>query len=238
MKKAIIIGSSSGIGMQLAKIMSKDGYMLGLTSRRIELLDNLKKELPNQVYIKHMDVTNIKESIKCLNDLIGEMNGVDLIIISVGIGHINKELKWQLEQETINTNVMGVTAIINASMKYFLDKKTGHLAVITSIAALRGSAISPAYNASKAFLSNYLEGLRCKIKKQNLDITITDIKPGLVNTAMAKGEGLFWVMPLEKVATQIYSSLKKRKKKFYVTKRWAFLAFFIKRIPDFLYYKI
>jgi short-subunit dehydrogenase len=185
-----------------------------------------------------MDITNTNESINCLNKLIKEMNGVDLIIISSGIGHINKDLEWQLEQETINTNVLGVTAIINTSIKYFMDKKSGHLAVITSIAALRGSAECPAYNASKAFLSNYLEGLRCKVKKQNLDITITEIKPGLVDTAMAKGDGLFWVMPLEKVATQIYSSIRKRKDKFCVTKRWKAVAFIIKRIPSFIYYKM
>lgn len=238
MKKAIIIGSSSGIGMQLAKVMSKDGFILGLTGRRIELLDNLRNQLSAQAYIKYMDITNTNESIDCLKRLIDEMGGVDLIIVSAGIGYINKNLEWKLEQETINTNVLGVTAIIDTSINYFLNKKSGHLAVISSIASLRGSAECPAYNASKAYISNYLEGIRCKMKKQNLDITITDIKPGLVDTAMAKGDGLFLVMPLEKVTIQIYTALKKRKDQIYVTKRWGFLGFIIKRIPRFLYYKM
>jgi Short-chain dehydrogenases of various substrate specificities len=238
MKKAIIIGSSSGIGMQLAKIMSKDGIILGLTGRRIELLDNLKNQLSAPVYTKYMDIMNTNESIDCLNGLIEDMGGVDLIIVSAGTGYINKNLEWKLEQETINTNVLGVTAIIDTSIKYFISKKSGHLAAISSIASLRGSADCPAYNASKAYLSNYLEGIRCKIKKQNLDIVITDIKPGLVDTAMAKGDGLFWVMPLEKVTTQIYTALKKRKDQIYVTKRWGVLGFILKRIPNYLYYKM
>ena len=238
MKKAIIIGSSSGIGMQLAQVMSKDGIVLGLTGRRIELLDNLKNRLSTQAYTKYMDITNTNESIDCLNSLIDEMGGVDLIIVSAGTGYINKDLEWKLEQETINTNVLGVTAIIDASTKYFLNKKSGHLAVISSVASLRGSAECPAYNASKAYISNYLEGIRCKIKKLNLDIAITDIKPGFVDTSMAKGDGLFWVMPLEKVTTQIYTALKKRKDQIYVTKRWGFLGFIIKRIPKFIYYKM
>lgn len=238
MKKAIIIGSSSGIGKQLAQVMSKDGFILGLTGRRIELLDKFKNELPTQTYVMHMDITNTNESIDCLNNLIDEMGGVDLIIISAGTGHINKELEWELEQETINTNILGVTAIINASIKYFISKESGHLAVISSIASLRGSAECPAYNASKAYISNYLEGMRCKLKKQNLDIAITDIKPGLVDTAMAKGDGLFWVMPLEKTADQIYTALKKRKDQIYVTKRWGLIGFILKTIPKSLYYKI
>ncbi len=238
MKKAIIIGSTSGIGKHLAQVMSKNGVILGLTGRRIELLDNLKNQLPTQAYIRHMDVANTNASIDCLNCLIDEMGGVDLIIVSAGTGYINKNLEWKIEQETIHTNVLGVTAIIDTAMKYFINKKTGHLAVISSVASLRGSGECPAYNASKAYISNYLEGIRCKVKKENLDIAITDIKPGFVDTAMAKGDGLFWVMPLEKVTVQIYKALNNRKDQVYVTKRWGFLGFIIKRIPKFLYYKI
>ena len=171
-----------------------------------------------------MDVTNTNESIDCLNSLIDEMGGVDIIIVSAGTGYINKNLEWKLEQETINTNVLGVTAIIDTSIKYFLNKKSGHLAVISSVASLRGSAESPAYNASKAYVSNYLEGIRCKLKKQNLDIVITDIKPGLVDTAMAKGEGLFWIMPLEKVTAQIYAALKKKKRSNLCNKKMGLLG--------------
>ena len=143
-----------------------------------------------------------------------------------------------MEYETIKTNVLGVSAIINAALNYFVQNKSGHLAVISSVAGLRGGFESPAYNASKSYISNYLEGVRCKVKKQKLDITITDIKLGLVDTAMAKGEGLFWVMPLEKAASQIYNALLNKKEEVYVTRRWRLIAFILKRIPKALYYKI
>jgi len=237
-KKAIIIGASSGIGMQLAQVLSQDGVVLGLTGRRIELLDNLKKKLSTETYIKPMDITNTNESIAGLNSMIDEMDGVDLIIVSAGIGYMNKDLEWELEEKTIITNVLGVTAVIDTSIKYFSERKEGHLAVISSVASLRGSADCPAYNASKAYISNYLEGIRCKMKKQKLNIATTDIKPGLVDTEMAKGDGLFWVMPLEKVTAQIYTALKKRKDQIFVTKRWGFIGFILKRIPRFLYYKM
>ena len=75
----------------------------------------------------------------------------------------------------------------------------------------RGGA-APAYNASKAFVSNYMEGLRQKVRKPNLPITVTDIQPGLVDTAMAQGEGLFRVAPPEKAARQIHEVIKRRRK--------------------------
>jgi hypothetical protein len=83
-----------------------------------------------------------------------------------------------------------------------------------------------------------MEGIRCKVKKENLHITVTDIKAGLVDTAMAKGEGLFWVMPLEKATMQIYSALRKKKSEAYITKRWRLIGFILKRIPKFVYYKM
>lgn len=105
MQKAIIIGASSGVGMQLAKFMAEDGFDIGLTGRRTELLDKLANELPCKVYTKHMDITNVQEAMKGLNALIDEMGGVDLIFVSSGIGHINYDLNWHLEQDTIDTNV-------------------------------------------------------------------------------------------------------------------------------------
>ena len=237
MQKVIIVGASSGIGMQLARLMAQEGCCIGLTGRRTELLYKLQNELPGKSYSKYMDIANMPEAMRNLNELINEMGGVDLIFISSGIGYINKDLNWQLEQETVNTNVSGVTAIINAAMRYFMDKKSGHLAVMSSVAALRGSHECPAYNASKAYISNYLEGIRCKVKKQNLQITVTDIKAGLIDTAMAKGEGLFWVMPLEKATKQIYKALVKRKDEVYITKRWGLIGFILKIMPKSIYYK-
>ena len=72
-----------------------------------------------------------------------------------------------------------------------VDHGGGHLVVITSVGGLRGGGAAPAYNASKAYQINYAEGLRQRVAKSGLPVTITDIRPGLVDTAMAKGEGLF-----------------------------------------------
>jgi short-subunit dehydrogenase len=67
---------------------------------------------------------------------------------------------------------------------------------------------------------------------------VTDIRPGLVDTEMAKGEGLFWVMPVEKTVRQIYKAIISKKKVTYVTKRWRLIAIILKRIPRPIYDKM
>jgi len=238
MKKAIIIGASSGIGKELAKILSTQGFTIGIAARRLTLLQELSCELVNNAFVKEIDVTKPDSAIKIFSKLIYEMGGVDLIIYSSGTGDINQQLDWQLESECIATNVTGFTAIANVAIKHFINKKSGHFVGISSIAALRGGKMTPAYNASKAYLSNYLEGLRQKVTESNVSITITDIKPGFVDTAMAKGEGLFWVAPTEKAAKQIYQAIVKKKSHAYITKRWRLIAWLLKIIPANIYARL
>ena len=232
MKKAIVIGSSSGIGKELAKVLSQNGYAVGLTGRRVELLTDLQSELPTESFVKAIDVTQTAEAMQRLQELIREMNGVELITINAGVGFINTEFEWEKEQTTIETNVAGFSAMANVAFKHFLEQSSGHLVGISSIAALRGSGATPAYNASKAFVSNYLEGLRQKASKLKLPITVTDIQPGLVDTAMAQGEGLFWIAPPEIAARQIFDTIKSRRKRAYITKRWRLIAWLLKAMPD------
>jgi short-subunit dehydrogenase len=238
MKKAIIIGASSGIGRELAKILATDHYILGLAARRVELLQQLQEELDTDTYVKYIDISKPGEAMNQLSESITEMKDVNMIIVTSGTGYVNRELDWQKEMETIDVNVSGVTSMINVALKYFTEKNSGQLVVISSIAALRGGSDGPAYNASKAYISNYLEGIRCNVKKNKLNITITDIRPGLVNTEMAKGDGLFWVQPVEKAAYQIYTKINKQKDVAYVTKRWCIVAFLMKRIPDWFLYRL
>jgi len=236
MKKAIIIGATSGIGKELAKLLSIEGYSLGISGRRLHLLEELKTELSTHTYIQDMDVSD-SNSIKGLQNLIAAMNGVDLIIISAGTGSVDPDLPWDKEKETIETNVWGFAAMANVAYHHFNQKGSGHLVGISSIAAIRGGD-APAYSASKAFVSNYLQSLRYVISKSKASITVTDIQPGFVDTAMAKAPNLFWVASPQKAAIQIYETIKKKKKHAYITKRWRLIAWALKLMPDFIYEKI
>ena len=173
-----------------------------------------------------------------MENLIEEMGGVDLIIISSGTGFINPDLNWAMEEETLDVNVTGFAALANVAFHHFLQAGRGHLVGISSIAAIRGSAVAPAYNASKAFVSNYLEGLRIRARKIGLPILVTDIQPGFVDTAMAKGQGLFWVAPPQKAARQIYNAIQRKANHAYVTKRWAVIGLLFKVLPYSLYSRL
>ncbi|NGX48593.1 MAG: putative oxidoreductase [Candidatus Anoxychlamydiales bacterium] len=229
--KAIIIGASSGIGCELAKILARNGYEVGLVARRIDLLLSLQKEIKGKTYLKQIDISNPSKAIPEIESLILEMGNIDLVVLNAGVGFINSELDWKKDKETIDVNVSGFCSIANVFMKNFLLKGKGHLVGISSIAALRGSGV---YSASKAFVSNYLEGLRHKAVKEKKQIIVTDIKPGFVDTDMAKGK-VFWMTPAKKCAELIYKVIQKKKYHAYITSRWRLIAWLLKCMPRFIY---
>lgn len=238
MKKALIIGASSGIGRELAIVLAKQGYEVGLMARRLDLLESLQKEIPTKTYIGRTDISQTSQAIEDVSSMIQKMNGLDLMVINAGIGIVNHELDWPTEQQVLDVNIYGFCGLAGLAFKHFAQQKRGHLVGISSIVAYRGNNLAPSYNASKAFMSNYLEGLRKKAFKDGLPIVITDIKPGFVDTKMAQSDSKFWVASPRQAAEQIYSSVQKQSKHAYVTRRWRFVAWLLKLMPDWLYYKI
>ncbi len=238
MKKAIVLGASSGIGKELALILTKNDFKVGITGRRKELLDEIKSGEPESFIVKSFDISKTEDLFGNLNELNGELGGCDIIIISSGTGDINDNLDFSIEKMTIDTNVSGFTAIADWAFNYFRGNKSGHFVVISSVAGLRGNRAAPAYNASKAYQINYMEGLRQKAKNLKLPIIVSDIRPGFVDTDMAKGDGKFWVASPAKAARQIYSAIRRKKKVAYITKRYLILAFLLKILPRFFYEKM
>jgi short-subunit dehydrogenase len=238
MKKAIVIGATSGIGKRLSELLVENNYKVGITGRRTELLNKLKQKNPDSYLIKTLDITDTAIIDDNLEELTSELGGLDLLIISSGTGDINDNLDFEIEKRTIDTNVTGFTCVADWTFNYFQKQTYGHLVAITSIGGLRGSRTAPSYSATKAFQINYLEGLRQKAYKESKRIVITDIRPGFVDTAMAKGNGLFWVMSVEKTVQQIYSAIKREKRIAYVTKRWNVLARILKNIPGSIFEKM
>ncbi|SHM97707.1 SDR family NAD(P)-dependent oxidoreductase [Mucilaginibacter sp. OK098] len=231
MKKAIVVGASSGIGHQLAVLLAANGYKVGITGRRDQLLLNLQASNPEQFIVSVFDVTDIAAVPLKLKQLTDELGGLDLLVLSSGTGKINPALDTTIEQEINTLNVAGFTAIANWAFNFFQKQSFGHFVAITSIAGIRGSRQAPAYFASKAYQINYLEGLRQKAKSTKLPIYITDLRPGFVDTAMAAGENLFWVASVEKAALQIYKAIKNKRDVVYITKRWRIIAFLFWILP-------
>ena len=202
------------------------------------MLDEQYKQHPDNTFTSTADITKQEEIEQAIHTLCAKLKHIDLAIVCSGTGDINASLDYAVERPTIDTNVMGWTFVVDTLYNIFEQQGHGHLVSITSAGGLRGEPMAPAYSASKAYQINYMEALRKKAFKSGGHIKVTDIRLGLVDTAMAKGEGLFWVMPVEKVANQIITAIRKCKSKAYVTKRWHVLAIINKNLPFELYKKM
>lgn len=238
MNKIIIIGATSGIGRELATLYAETDARIGLIGRREEKLKEISLANPDKFIYRICDVANTELSAICMNELADELGGLDIVIISAGTGELNDVLDYSLEESTILTNVLGWTRIVDWTFLYFQNQGRGHLATISSVGGLRGDSIAPAYNASKSYQINYTEGIRKKAAKLRLPVSITDVRPGFVNTSMAKGDGLFWVASVEKASKQIFQAIQKKRGIVYVTKRWKLIAQVLKLMPTSLYCKI
>ena len=234
MKKVIIIGASSGIGRGLAILYCTRGWQVGVTGRRKELLNSLQQQFSKNIFVRCFDITSLN-NVQIVEELVDEMGGVDIFIFCAGIGEISLLPDWVIDEKVIATNVTACARCCGEMFKYFVNKGSGQIVIISSIAALRGGSSAPSYNASKAFVSNYAESLNLQAIVLQKDIVITDVKLGFVDTAMAKGDGKFWVAKVDKACEQIFRAIQQRRRKVVVSKRWRIVAFVLKLLPDFIF---
>ena len=233
MKQAIIVGASSGLGWELAIQLADKGYQLGVMGRREALLNELVEKLPGTHFIQATDVSNAEQSQTELEKLIARMGDVELIVLSSGVGLFENKLEWAAEREMIDVNVRGFAALTIIAMEHFTRRGAGHLAGISSMAAHIFGAKTVTYHATKAFVSNYLAGMRQRAIRSGLPITITTIEPGFIKTPMVHGNPL-WMAPVEKGVTQMVAGLLKKKNHIYITKRWRYVAFVADLMPHWL----
>ena len=237
-RTAIIVWASSGIGAALARDLAGAGYKLGIAARRLPQLEALAAQLPTPAVVGRIDVSDVDGAMAGFNELVEQLGGVELVVISAGTGHENPDLRWEPERDTIAVNVAGFAAVATAAMAHFTARGGGHLVAISSVAAVKGDGEAPAYGASKAFVSRYLQALRHRAAKHKLGVYVTDVKAGFVDTAMAKGEGLFWVAPVGVASAQIMAAIRRRRSNVYVTRRWGVVARLLAIMPEWLYNRL
>ena len=231
MKKAIIVGATSGIGLEVAKLLLAEGWTLGLAGRRVELLEPLQEEFPDRVLTASIDVTLPTASAAWLT-LAERLGGVDLYLHSSGVGWYNPELDAEKEIRTAVTNGEGFVRMMTTAFNYFKTTKCpGHIAAITSIAGTKGLGPAAAYSATKKMQHAYLQALAQNSRAYDMDLTITDIRPGFVSTAFIAGAKFPMQMKTEAVAKHIVKALKKRKRIVTIDWRYRLLVAVWKLIP-------
>lgn len=231
MKRVIIIGASSGIGLEVAKLLLDEGCRLGIAARREDRLLELKKLAPDRVEVQTIDVT-AEDATARLRDLIEQLGGMDLFFYGSGIGKQNRTLTPEIELATVNTNGLGFTRMIGEAYRYFAERGEGHIAAITSIAGTKGLGPAPSYSATKAMQNIYLQALEQQANARGLKIRFTDIRPGFVNTDLLKGDFRYPMMLRpENVARQIVMAMKSKRHIKVIDWRYALLTALWRRIP-------
>lgn len=234
MPAAIIIGASSGIGAALAQQLANDGWQLGLMARRTDAMESIAKDFPVPATIRYLDLSDYTQSMEAFRTMVADMGAVDVVIANSGINFLFPDATQT--EAVIRVNVLGLVGCMEHAKDHFLQQGYGHLVCITSIAGIRGSGPSPVYGASKAFLINYLEGLRKQVHRKGHNLSITDVRPGYVATDMTAGQkGLFWLTPQEEAARQIRQAIAAKKQIIYVSPRWKLVALVLRLIPYSLY---
>ncbi len=237
MKRAIIIGATSGIGQAVARLLVQQGWQIGIAGRREEALKAFRQTAPDQVRIQTLDVTQ-PDAVDSLQTLIDQLGGMDLFLLSSGIGSQNPQLTPEIELNTARTNVEGFIRMTDAAFAYFKAQGSGHLAVISSIAGTKGLGIAPAYSATKRFQNTYIDALAQLARMEHLGICFTDIRPGFVATDLLKDRRYPLLMQADRVAVQIVKALNKRKRVVVIDGRYRLLVFFWRMIPRFIWERL
>ena len=237
--KAIIVGASSGIGLEVAKLLLADGWHIGIAARREEALLELKKTAPERVEVMAIDITHPDAGERLLT-LVRQLGGMDLYFHSSGIGKQNRTLEPDIELQTMDTNAIGFTRMIGTAYRYFAEQGKGHIAAITSIAGTKGLGPAPAYSATKVLQATYLQALEQQARQRGLyDIHFTDIRPGFVDTALLSGSFRYPMMLRpESLALDIVSSIRKRPHVRVIDARYRVLTFFWRLVPNFIWHRL
>ena len=237
-KKVIIIGATSGIGREVALIYIAKGWKVGVAGRREAELEALRAAYPEQVSAQALDVTH-EDAPEKLQALIEQVGGMDVFLLSSGIGKQNYTLETGLELATAATNVEGFIRMTNAAYHYFEKQGHGHLAVISSIAGTRGLGAAAAYSATKGFQNIYMDALDQLARMQKLNIRFTDIRPGFVATPLlASSKKYPMLMDAPIVALDIVSAIEKKKRVAIIDWKFRLLVGFWRLIPKWIWLRL
>ena len=237
MKRAIIIGASSGIGFEISKLLLADGWNIGVAARRTNRLESLKSMSPTTVETEYLDITSDDSSSQILS-LIDRLGGIDLFIQASGIGKQNRDLNQQIEIDTIRTNTLGFTRVITTVFNYMSKNSGGHITVISSIAGTKGLGPAPSYSASKAFQSTYIQALEQLSNMRHLNINFTDIRPGFVDTDLLSDDHYPMLMDKTNVAKEIIRAIHANKHISIIDWRWSITTFLWRIMPRYIWRKI
>ncbi len=189
----LITGASAGIGAGLAREFARRGYRLAIAARRLDRLEALAPQLlaagAAQVVTIALDVADTDAVAPAVQRAAAELGRLDVIVANAGVGPLTPtgRGKLPLMRETLNVNLLGAIATIEAALPIFRAQGAGHVVGVTSVAGSKGLPGFGAYSASKAGLHRYLQSLRAELRGTR--VVVTELAPGFIDTDINRDKG-------------------------------------------------
>ena len=239
MKRAVIMGATSGMGQEVASILAGKGWKIGVAGRREEKLKEIQQLFPQNIEYQVIDIEK-ENAPELLLSLVEKIGGMDLYFHGSGVGWHNEELDLSTELKTVSTNALGFTRMVDSAWHYFRQKGEGHIAVISSIAGVKGLGPAPSYSATKSFDNTYIQALAQLSRSSGLKIRFTDIRPGFVDTPLLDTSKHHYPMLMDqnKVARKIVRAVERKKRVAVIDWRYRILVFFWRLIPNCIWERI
>ena len=235
-QRIVIIGASSGLGKEITSQFAQMGWTIGIAARRIDALKELQQQFPESIVAtEQIDVTSADAGEKLLS-LIKNVGGIDTLLLASGIGSQNPSLEIEIEMNTVKTNTLGFTHIVDTAFNYFRnrsnDERPGQIAVISSIAGTMGLGIAPSYSATKRYQRHYIDALEQLAHFEKVNVKFTDIRPGFVDTPLLNNCRKFpMLMSVEYATPRIVKAILRRKRVSIIDWRWRIVVAFWHLFP-------
>jgi short-subunit dehydrogenase len=235
-QRIVIIGASSGLGKEITSQFAQMGWTIGIAARRIDALKELQQQFPESIVAtEQIDVTSVDAGEKLLS-LIKNVGGIDTLLLASGIGSQNPSLGIDIELNTVKTNTLGFTHIVDTAFNYFRnrsnDETPGQIAVISSIAGTMGLGIAPSYSATKRYQRHYIDALEQLAHFEKVNVKFTDIRPGFVDTPLLNNCRKFpMLMSVEYATPRIVKAILRRKRVSIIDWRWRIVVAFWHLFP-------
>ena len=238
MKKIVIIGASSGLGLRMAMDFARVGCRVGIAARRTAPLEEIKALYPDRVAVKAIDVRE-ESAVKDFYDLIELIDGMDILLYASGVGFQDSELNDQKIRDITDTNCTGFARILAAAYRYYRDTanvKPGQIAAITSIAGTKGIGVAAAYSASKRFQRNFIDALEQLAYKQQVNVKFSDIRPGFIRTSFLNPDTTYPMeLSVNRAAPLIETAVLRAKRVAYIDSRWGIVNGMWSMLPQCLW---
>lgn len=243
MKKVLIIGATSAMATEAARIFAQEGAALFLAARNAERLERLANDMrvrnAAQVYTAIFDAHDLSSHQALVERALSDLGDLDAVLIAHGDLPDQQECQksWHAAEHSLVTNFLSPVAFLTPLANFFEGRKKGNITVISSVAGDRGRQSNYIYGAAKGGLTTFLQGLRNRLAHHG--VSVTTIKPGFVDTPMTatlKKGALF--ASAESVGLRIHKAMLRGESVVYAPCFWRFIMLVILHIPEFVFKKL